>query len=125
MKRLLTITAIFEGFTGLGLVVIPATVVSILLGSSLTDPNAILICRLTGGALLTIAFACSLLRHDPQSSVMVKVMFGYNIFTLALLVYGAIAEKIYGPGLWPSAFVHLVFFIWCSILLRKRILQTI
>ena len=118
MKSLLTITALFEGATGLAMAIMPNLLVSILLGTSLIDPGAILISRLTGGALLTIAVACWLSRSDTQSSVMVKVMLGYNIFSITLLIYAVLGERIYGPGLWPAVLLHLALFIWCLSSLR-------
>jgi hypothetical protein len=120
MKLLLTATALLESITGFGLVIIPSLLVSLLLGTSLTDSSAILICRLTGGALITIAVACWFLRRDAQSSVMVKIMLGYNIFCTILLVYAALGKKIYGPGLWPVVLLHLAMFIWCLSFFRKK-----
>jgi len=49
MKSILAITALIEGATGLALAIRPSFVVSILLGTSLTDMSAILIARLAGG----------------------------------------------------------------------------
>ena|ERR1700741_1195556 len=121
MKSFLTITALLEGVTGLVLAIIPSSVVSILLGIPLTEPGAILIGRLAGGALLTIAFACWLSRNDSKSSVMGKVMAGYNIFTATLLLYAALGERIKGPGLWPVVLIHLVLLVWCLWSLRKRV----
>ena len=125
MKSLLTITALLEGATGLALAFIPSLLVSILLGTALTDPTAILISRLAGGALITIAMACWLTRSDPHSYVMVKAMAGYNIFSIALLVYAALVKKIYGPGLWPAVLLHLVLLIWCLLSMRKRVRKVI
>src|SRR4051794_307085 len=99
MKSLLTITGLIEGTTGLGLAIVPSLLVSILLGTTLTDPGAILIGRLAGAALFSIAIACLLSRTDSESFVMVKVMLVYNIFSVTLLVYAALVEKISGPGL--------------------------
>src|SRR3954470_13773723 len=113
MKSLLTITALLEGATGLALAIVPSLVVSILLGTSLTDPGAILIGRLAGAALLTIAIACWLSRKDTQSSVMVRAMFGYNIFSITLLVYAALGERVSGPGLWLAVMLHVGLFAWC------------
>ena len=121
MRSLLTITALFEGLTGLALAVVPALLVSILLGTSLEDPSAILIARLAGVALMTIAIACWLTRSDTQSSVMVRVMLVYNIFSIALLVYAVWYEKISGPGLWPAVLLHLGLLVWCLTCLRKRV----
>jgi hypothetical protein len=121
MKSLLKITALFEGATGLALLLIPSLLVSILLGTSITEVSAILICRLTGAALITIAIACWLSKSDFQSTVMAKAMVGYNIFSITILVYAALVEKIYGPGLWPAVLLHLVLLIWCLSSLRKPV----
>lgn len=120
MKSLLTITALFEGFTGLALAIVPSMLASILLGTSLTDQSSILIARLAGAALTTIAIACWLSRNDTQPSVMVKAMLVYNIFSISLLVYAALFERIAGPGLWSAVLVHLVLLVWCFSSLWKR-----
>ena len=120
MKSLLTITALFEGITGLALAIMPSVLVSILLGTSLTDQSSILIARLAGAALITIAFACWLSRNDTQSSVMVKTMLGYNSFSISLLVYAALSERIFGPGLWPAVLLHLGLLVWCLSYLWKH-----
>jgi len=120
MKLLLTVTALLEGITGLGLVIIPDFLISILLGTSLTDSTSFLICRLAGGALITIAVACWFSRQGVQSSIMVKIMLGYNFFCIILLVYAALMESIHGPGLWPVVLMHLVLLVWCFSALRTR-----
>ena len=118
MKSLLTITALLEGATGLALAIVPSLVVSILLRTALTDPAAILIGRLAGAALLTIAIACWLSRKDSQSSVMVRAMFGYNIFSITLLVYAASGQRV-GPALWLAVILHVGLLAWCLSSLRK------
>lgn len=121
MKLLLTITALVEVATGLALAIVPSLVVSVLLGTSLTGASAILIGRLAGAALITIAFACWLSRNDTQISVMVKVMLAYNIFSTALLVYAALVERISGPGLWPAVLLHVGLLVWCVSSMRNRV----
>ena len=120
MKLLLSITALLEGFTGLALAFVPSLLVYILLGTSLTDPSAILIGRLAGAALITIAIACWLSRGDPQPSAMVKAMLGYNIFSISLLIYAALVEKVCGPALWPAVLLHLGLLVWCLTSLRRQ-----
>ena len=119
MKLLLTITALLEGVTGLILAVTPSLLVSILLGTSLTDPGAVVIGRLAGAALITIAVACWLSRKDNQY-LMVKAMFGYNIFSLVLMVYAALLEGISGPGLWPAVIIHFGLLVGCFSVLKKH-----
>jgi hypothetical protein len=121
MKSLLTITGLIEGVTGFALAIVPSLLVSILLGTSLTDPGAILIGRLAGAALITIAIACLLSRNDTQSSVMTKAMLEYNIFSIILLVYAVLVERISGPGLWPAVLIHFGLLVWCASSLWKRV----
>jgi len=109
MKSILTITAIIEGVTGLSLAIMPFLIVTILLGTALTDASAILIARIAGGALITIAIACCLSRSNTQSAVLVKAMFGYNVFSIVLLAYAVLVERLSGPGLWPPFYFILVY----------------
>jgi hypothetical protein len=113
MKLLLMTIALVEGVTGLALVIVPSVLVSILFDTSpLTGPGAILLGRLAGAALMTIAIACWLSRSETQSSPMFKAMLGYNVFAIILLVYAAIFEKLSGPGLWPAVIVHSGLLAW-------------
>jgi hypothetical protein len=121
MKSFLTTTALFEGATGLALAIMPSMVATVLLGTSLTDVSAILIARLAGGALITIAIACWLFRSNPQAAGLVTAMLVYNIFSIILLVYAGLIEKISGPGLWPAALLHVGLLVWSILLLRKQV----
>jgi hypothetical protein len=121
MKSLLTVTALVEGFTGLALAIVPSLVVSILLGTNLIDSNAFIIARLAGAALITIGIACWLSRNHTQYSIMVKAMLGYNIFSIVLLLYTALVEKISDPGLWPAIMIHFGLLIWCVSSFRKPV----
>ena|SRR5688572_2579152 len=113
MKLLLTISALVEGATGLSLAIVPSFIVYILLGSSLIDPTAILISRLAGAALITIAIACWLSVNEGQHAIMIKAMLCYNIFSTVILVYAVLVEKLSGPALWPAVIVHLGLLVWC------------
>ena len=121
MKSILTITALIEGVTGLALAIMPSLFVTILLGTSLTDVSAILIARLAGAALITMAIACWLSRSNTQSVVIVKAMLGYNVFSIVLLAYGVLVERICGPGLWPAVLLHFGLLIWCLSSLTQRV----
>jgi hypothetical protein len=120
MKALLTVSGLIEGVTGLVLGILPSLLVSLLLGTPITDPTAILLGRLTGASLLSIASACLLSRTAIEASVMVKVMLGYNILSTTLLVYAGSVEKISGPGLWPAVLVHLGLLAWCITSLSRK-----
>jgi CHASE2 domain-containing sensor protein len=121
MKSFLTTTALFEGTTGLALAIMPSMVATLLLGTSLTDISAILIARLAGAALITIAIACWLFRNNPQSGGLVKAMLVYNVLSIILLGYALFVAKIAWPGLWPAALMHVGLLVWSILLLRKQI----
>ena len=114
MKLLLTLTALFELATGLALIAIPSVIASLLLGVSLTEPSGILVGRIGGAALISLAIACWLSRDERHSSLVIaKALVFYNIAAALLLVYGILIEKLSGLGLWPAAILHVGLLIWC------------
>src|ERR1700704_5856355 len=99
MKRLLTITALIEGATGLGLVAVPSVVVQLLLGSPLDTSAAVILGRVAGAALLALGLACWLAHDDTQSraaSGLVAAMLLYNIATAAVLAFAGIGLGLHG-----------------------------
>jgi len=96
MKKLLAITAIIEGATGLGLLAAPATLAQLLLGGTLDTPAALTVARVGGAALLAISVACWLNRENGRA------------FALS------------GLGLWPAIALHLAFAFWCMACLRSK-----
>lgn len=83
LSRLLGIGAILEVPVGLGLLVIPSAIVSLLLGAPLSD-TGVVIARLAGGALLALGVACWFARSTPIARA------GYGVAG-ALLIYNAVA----------------------------------
>lgn len=121
MKLLLSITALLEGATGLALLTIPMVVVSLLLGVSLTDHSGILLGRIGGAALLSLATACWLSRNHPQSSIILtKALVMYNTSAAILLFYAAQIEKFSGLALWPAIILHAGLLTWCIQSLRNN-----
>jgi len=119
LKKLLTLTALVEGATGLALLVSPALVVSILLGDSLVEPAGILVGRLTGIALLSVTIMCWLFRNDkhPARGV-VKALLFYNVAAAGLLLYAGISG-FSGPILWAVSVLHVVMGVWCMNSVRQ------
>jgi hypothetical protein len=121
MKSLLTLTALFEAATGLALLIMPATAVSLLLGPSLTEPSGILLGRIGGAALISLAIACWLSKDDSTSSiVLIKTLLVYNILAALLLGYAGLLEHFSGIGLWPALLLHTALAIWCQQTLRRK-----
>jgi len=114
LKLLLTITTIFEAATGAALFVVPSVVVSLLLGVSLTEPSGILLGRIAGASLISLATACWLSRnHTLPSVIMTKALVVYNFGAAILLIYVASVKNFSGFGLWPAVLLHAGLLVWC------------
>lgn len=121
MKLLLSITAVFEALTGLALIAVPSVIAPLLLGSTLTEISGILIGRIAGSALISLAIACWLSRDNSQASiVIVKALTVYNILAAGLLVYAGLVEHFSGIGLWPAMVLHFGLLVWCVQSLRNN-----
>lgn len=121
MKSLLTFTALVEVATGLALLIIPSVTASLLLGTTLAEPGGILVGRIGGAALISLAIACWLSREDAQASiVIVKALTVYNILAAILLIYAGLVEHFSGIGLWPAVVLHIVLLVWCLQSLRNK-----
>jgi riboflavin transporter FmnP len=66
MRILLIVTSFLEGATGLALIAKPLSLVSVLLGRPLSDPIGILMTRIAGAALVSIAIACWFSRKNKD-----------------------------------------------------------
>jgi hypothetical protein len=118
MKKLLTITAIIEAATGLGLLAAPAVLARLLLGGTLDTAASLTVARVGGTALLTISLACWLSRENGRALVVAMLL--YNVFVVGLLVHAAVALAVSGFGLWPTIAVHLAFAFWCMACLGSK-----
>lgn len=116
MKAVLTTTAGMEAATGLALLVLPSLLASILLGASLDTPVARTVARVAGVALLALAVACWMARHDEHAAAtrgVVSAMVLYNIGVLAVFVYWALGVGVSGIALWPTVMAHAAMAAWC------------
>src|SRR6266436_4359317 len=98
MKRFLTLTAIIEAATGLGLIAVPAIVVRLLLGSELIGAS-IPLGRVAGVALFALGVACWLAQYDAQSCAargLVSAMVLYNIGAAVILGVAGIHSRPVG-----------------------------
>jgi hypothetical protein len=120
MKSLLKVTAVVEALTGIALVVAPALLVSILFAVPFEESGALIVARVTGFALLSLAIACWQSHKAPAASAVVQAMLFYNVTIAALLIFEAVVEKISGIGLWPVVIVHVGLAVWCFQSLQKR-----
>lgn len=116
MKNLLTVTTVIESITGLLLVLLPSKLVSLLFGSALDSPVALMVAHIAGVALMALGITCWIARNDNQSSAVKGVILGlivYNAGVVAVLAYAEIGLGLSGNGLLPAVLVHFIMTIWC------------
>ena len=114
MKRLLIVTSFLEGITGLALMLVPSLIVSILLGMPLNDLHSIIITRVAGAALVSIAIACWFSRKSESLNGLIVALLFYNLASAVLLGYAGLHENLNGIALWPAVAAHFVMALWCG-----------
>ncbi len=112
-KILLTLTALLEGLTGVALIVVPERVTSLLLDVTLAEPVGILVAKLSGVTLLSLAFVCWLYRSESRGAAgIIAGMLFYNTAAVVLLII-AWSDGFAGFALWPVVLVHIGMALWC------------
>jgi hypothetical protein len=89
--------------------IIPAQVVSLLLGVSL-DPIASILARLFGAGVFALGLACLKARDDVASPGGLAVSLGitaYNLLAAAVLLWTAAASGLGGLLLWGAGILHV------------------
>ena len=122
MKALFTVFALVEVGAGLTLVVAPSVLTTLLVGTQLDTPTALIVGRVAGVALLSLVIACWVARNDAQSPVargLVAGMLLYNVGVVTLLLYAGTALGLAGVLLWPAILIHGALAVWCVICLTK------
>lgn len=115
-KNLLVATAVAEIATGLGLLLMPALGIALLLGVTGPSPEALLIARVAGVALLAIGIACWFGRDDSGSASGRGVMYAVLVYDFGVALILAIAGATLGMAgvlLWPAVAFHAVMAVWC------------
>jgi hypothetical protein len=123
MKSLLVVTAVLESATGIALLAVPSLTSGLLLGAGLGSPESLLVARIAGAALLSIGVACWLGRNqvrDGQATALVAGLLVYNATAAALLLYGGVADRMRGVGIWPAFALHSAMSVWCAARLRAE-----
>jgi hypothetical protein len=117
---LFRVTTIVEGITGLALLAVPSFFVSIVLGTTLSEPGGVLMGRLAGIALLSLSVICWSYRKEIQGiSRITKALLLYNVAAASLLIYASVTG-FSGIGLWPAMLLHIGLGIWCAQSLQKK-----
>jgi len=113
---LLIVTALAEGGMGLVLLVLPSVVFRLLLGVSSAAPEALVVGRIAGAALLALGIACWLEPIDGRGHTQRGLLFGvliYDTAASALLTYAGLELRMLGIALWPAVALHTVLAGWC------------
>ena len=121
MNRLLTLTALIEAATGLGLIAVPAIVVRLLLDAEMSGAT-IPLGRVAGVALLALGVACWLARDDTQTRAargLVSAMVLYNLGAVIILGSAGLGSQPVGIALWPAVILHAAMGGWCVACVRR------
>ncbi len=108
-RKVLALSAVVETVTSLALIVAPALVVTLLLGTN--DFGQLLpVARCFGVALLGLALACwpSGLSAPGKGSPALRGMLTYNFLIALFLAYLGAVEPAGGILLWPAVALHAV-----------------
>jgi hypothetical protein len=113
-------TAFIEVGTGLALLVVPSVPLALLLGVSVAVPEALLVGRVAGAALLALGVASWLGRDDRQGRAQLGLLTGLLIYdgvAAALLGYAGLGMSMAGTLLWPAVVLHTALAAWCLVCL--------
>ena len=120
---LFAVTAVLEGGTGLALLVVPALPIALLLGADRPAPEALLVGRVAGVALLALAVACWAGRGGGRDPARLGLSLGvllYDVGAAALLAWAGVTSATAGVGLWPAVVLHLALSVWCVVCLSSE-----
>jgi len=127
MKNLFTLTAVIEAGAGMTFFLLPSVAVTLLFGSPLDSPVALMVTRLTGAALITLGVACWLARLDLESRAavgLVAALLFYNLAALSILAYAGFGLGLVGLTLWLGVLLHSAMAVWCFRCLRMKKVTT-
>ena len=113
-----------EAATGLGLLLRPDLVIGLLFGLAGPAPEALLLARLSGAALLAIGVIGwgSRVLHGSRGDrgLLIGILL-YNGLAAAVLAHAALGLNLQGVLIWPATLYHAAMLAWCLVIaLRMR-----
>ncbi len=123
LKSLLIVVALFEGGTGLLLLILPSVLLRLLFGLKDALPETLLLGRVAGAALLSIGAASWLARNDHRSGAELGLVTGLLIYNLTATVILGLAGtflRMAGVILWPAVLFHAAAALWCFASLKTE-----
>jgi hypothetical protein len=118
MNLFLKVTAIFEGLTGLFLIIAPHIFIQILFLSKLGEASAIFIVRIAGAALFSLALLCWYTKDSI--TLLLKILLFYNITAVIIAIYSIFNFSLKGIGVEVIICFHLLFALWNMLDLKKQ-----
>jgi len=122
-RKLFIATAFIEVGAGVALMSVPALVIWLVLAVRGPSPEALVIGRVGGAALLAIGLECWLARDDRDTLAQRALLFGafvYNLGACAVFAYARVMLSMAGVALWPAIVLHALMTIWCAGNLRSE-----
>jgi hypothetical protein len=89
----------------------------------LEEPGAVVVARVAGAALLSLALACWLVRAAGASlagRAVIAALLLYNVGVAAILIHAVFGSGLSGAGTWPAILLHTAVATWCVACLRGR-----
>jgi hypothetical protein len=108
-------TALIEAATGVALMLVPGMVLALLIGTIVDTAGGLVVARVAGIAMLSIAIACWTMRNDAgdASRGLLLALLFYTSAVALLLVHAAVSFHLTAVGLWPTVGAHAVMAAWC------------
>lgn len=122
-KYLLIVTAVGEAGIGLALLAAPSVVLLLMLGVTSGAPEALVVGRIAGMALLAISVNCWLDRKENVSRSRHGLLWAvviYDVGAAGLLEYAASGLGMTGVLLWPAVALHGSLAVWSMACLRDE-----
>ena len=112
--------AIAELGAGLALLFAPGLALDLLLAVASSSPEALVVGRVSGAALLAIGVACWLGRFEVSPNgpmAVVAEVLVYNWAVAAILAAAGTMSQMAGVLLWPAVVFHAGLGIWSAVVL--------
>ena len=122
VKLLLRVTALAEGGMALAFLLAPSLPSQLVFGEPLRANLSLLLGRLLGAAVLSLALLCWWASSDPSrplTAIVLKTMLLYDTLAGGLLIYARISLGLSGGLLWAGVAVHAALGALCILALKR------
>ena len=117
---LLLVTALIEAGAGLLLLAWPPVAFALLLGVEKASPEAAVLARVAGLALVALAVVCWPGANDrarPARQGLLLAVLIYDVGAAGILACAGWFSGLAGIALWPAVVLHTTLALWCLVCL--------